>query len=230
MIGSQFTDENIHEHSRYWPFSIKEGENQRIEIVLENASVGPEISPEGVSAEVLKELKRQAEKQSGFPVKKGVITVPAYFNQAQKKATEQACHIAGIECVRLMTEPNAAAYSGGLMNESELDGKNVMVFDWGGGTFDVTIVVPEGGMIDVMGTSGDMALGGRDIDIKLMEFILESFLESSGQDLRDDKETHKILTLECERAKKALTDNEEYTISVPNLAPGHDLDFSLTRD
>ena len=81
-----------------------------------------------------------------------------------------------------------------------------------------------------MGTSGDIALGGRDIDTKLMEFILEFFLESTGQDLRDDKETHKILTLECERAKKALTDNEEYTISVPNLAPGHDLDFSLTRD
>lgn len=214
MIGSLFTDENIHEHKKYWPFKIKEGEQQRIEIMLENASVGPEISPEGVSAEVLKELKLQAEKISGLPVKKGVITVPAYFNQAQKKATEQACQIAGIELERLISEPNAAAYSGGLMRESELDGKNVMVFDFGGGTFDVTIVVPEAGMIDVMGTSGDMALGGRDIDLKLMEFILEHFRTETGQDLQDDKETQKILTLECERAKKALTDAEEFMIEV----------------
>ena len=130
----------------------------------------------------------------------------------------------------MMSEPNAAAFSGGLMRESELEGKNVMVFDLGGGTFDVTIVVPEGGMIDVMGTSGDMALGGRDIDIKLTEFILEHFLEATGQDLQDDKETQKILTLECERAKKALSDVEEFTIEVKNLAPGHDLNFLLTRE
>ena len=82
MIGSHFHDENIQEHKKFWPFKIKEGEHQRIQIMLENASVGPEISPEGVSAEVLKELKLQAEKQSGLPVSKGVITVPAYFNQA----------------------------------------------------------------------------------------------------------------------------------------------------
>ena len=101
------------------------------------------------------------------------------------------------------------------MRSSDLDGENVLVFDYGGGTFDVTVVVPENGMIDVMGTSGDMSLGGRDIDIKLMEYLLDEFLNQTGVDLKDDLETTKIMTLECERAKKALSKDEETQIFVP---------------
>ena len=170
MIGKTRQDEDVQEYVKKWPFTVVEGRRKNCEIAI--PSLG-NFRVEEVSSHVLAYLKKIAERKVGSAVKKAVITVPAYFNNSQKEATEQAARIAGLEVLRLINEPTAAAMAAGLHKID--DEKNVLVFDFGGGTFDISILCVSEGVLDVQATRGDMNLGGRDIDEKLVDYCKEQF-------------------------------------------------------
>ncbi|HDH63369.1 MAG TPA: molecular chaperone DnaK, partial [Firmicutes bacterium] len=174
---------------------------------------GKEYTPEQISAFILQKIKRDAEAFLGEKVEKAVITVPAYFNDNQRQATKNAGKIAGLEVVRLINEPTAAAFAYGL-NKSEEELK-ILVFDFGGGTLDVTIMDFGEGVFQVISTAGDTKLGGRDMDEALMNYVIEQFKKDTGVDLREDKQALPRLREAVEKAKIELSSVLETEINLP---------------
>ena len=179
IIGRSFNDEKVTQYKDKWAFKVVKGKKERSEIKL--VGLPRSISIEEVSAHVLKAMKRVAEVRCNRSITKAVVTVPAYFNETQRKATKDAATIAGLDCIRMINEPTAAAMATGFHLSD--DEKNVLVFDWGGGTFDVSVLQISDGCIEVLATKGDMDLGGRDIDELLVDLCVEKFLEQTGIDL-----------------------------------------------
>src|SRR3989339_305033 len=174
----------------------KMGTSEKIEID------GKEYTPEEISAMILQKIKRDAEAYLGQPVKNAVITVPAYFNDAQRQATKNAGEIAGLNVLRIINEPTAAALAYGL-DKQEKD-HTILVFDFGGGTFDVSILELGDGVFEVKSTSGDNHLGGDDIDQLIMDYLIDKFRKSTGIDLREDKVALQRLKESAEKAKIEL--------------------------
>ena len=174
-----------------------------------------ELSPQEISAEILKKLKEDAEHHFGEEIKKVVITVPAYFNDNQRQATKDAGKIAGLDVVRIINEPTAAALAYGLNEEKE---QKILVYDLGGGTFDVSILEIGGGVFEVVSTSGNNALGGDDFDNKLLEMIVKQYKEDNGVDLSDDKMATQKLREEVEKAKKELSEREKVELNIPFIS------------
>jgi len=192
---------------------------------------GKTYTPEQISAFILQKIKKDAEAFLGEPVSKAVITVPAYFNDAQRQATKDAGAIAGLEVVRLINEPTAAAFAYGLDKANQE--LKIMVFDFGGGTLDVTIMDFGHGVFQVVSTSGDTQLGGRDMDKVLMDYVLEEFQRESGIDLRNDRMAMIRVNEAVEKAKIELSSVLETDISLPFIAmkdgqPVH-LQMKVTR-
>lgn len=192
---------------------------------------GKEYTPQEISAKILQYLKSYAESYLGEKVTKAVITVPAYFNDAQRQATKDAGRIAGLEVERIINEPTAAAFAYGV-DKTEED-KTVMVFDLGGGTFDVSILELGGGVFEVVATSGDNHLGGDDFDNAIVDYIVEEFKKTNGIDLRNDKMAMQRIKEESEKAKKDLSTATSTHISMPFISanengPVH-IDMDLTR-
>ena len=154
---------------------------------------------------ILQDLKKTAENFLGQPVKKAVVTVPAYFNDEQRQATKDAAKIAGLDVLRLLNEPTAAAVAYGLNSNQETQEKNVIVFDLGGGTFDVSLLTIDQGVFEVLATNGDTHLGGEDFDQRIMDHFLKVFKQKSGFDARGDKTALAKLRKEAERAKRQLS-------------------------
>lgn len=184
------------------------------------------ISPEEVSAMVLQKMKQIAEKYLGEEVKHAVVTVPAYFNDQQRQATSDAGRIAGLEVLRIVNEPTAASMAYGLYKEKE---HNILVFDLGGGTFDVSLLTIDNGVFEVIATSGDTHLGGEDFDLRVVEHFSKLVKERQGKDVRDNKRAFQRLKAEVEKAKRTLSHETETIIEIESFIDGVDLSEKLTR-
>ncbi len=211
------------------PYKVVSGKNERVEILI--PSLQKRFTPEEISAKILEYLKSAAEDFLREPVKKAVITVPAYFNDAQRQATKDAGIIAGLEVLRVLPEPTAAALAYGL-DKTNKDIK-IAVFDLGGGTFDISILELNHGVFEVKSINGDTHLGGDDFDQRIIQWLLDEFKTETGIDLSNDKNALQRLKEAAEKAKKELSTMMETTISLPFIAsdaagPKH-LERNLTR-
>jgi len=185
-----------------------------------------QLMPEEVSSMVLTKMKETAENYLGKEVKHAVITVPAYFNDAQRQATKDAGTIAGLEVLRIINEPTAAAIAYGLDKKTE---KNILVYDLGGGTFDVSLLTIDNGVFEVVATNGDTHLGGEDFDQRVMEHFIKVFNKKTGKDMSKDKRSLQKLRKEVEKTKRALSSTHQARLEIEALFDGEDFSESLTR-
>ena len=226
MIGRKLADAQVQQSIKLWPFQVTEHRGN-CAIQLDKGQV---LMPEEVSAYVLAKMKHTAEDYLGV-VKRAVVTVPAYFNDAQRQATIDACTIAGLKVERIINEPTAAALAYGLeRNAGESKAQTLLVYDLGGGTLDVTIMIVEGGVFEVKSTSGDTHLGGQDFDNNLVQYFLHQVEESCGADISSNPKAMKKLRDACQTLKHNLSHSDSATIEVDELVNGEDFDSSLTRD
>ncbi|MBA2664552.1 MAG: molecular chaperone DnaK [Bradymonadaceae bacterium] len=229
LIGRRFDAEDVQKSRETAPYEIVEGPNGDAWIRVR----GREYSPAEISSIVLREMKNIAEDYLGEPVEDAIITVPAYFNDAQRQATKDAGRIAGLNVLRIVNEPTAAALAYGLANLDK-DNIKVAVYDLGGGTFDISILELADGVFSVLSTAGDTFLGGEDFDNVIINWLADSFREENGVDLRENKMTLQRLKEESERAKCELSSAQVTEISLPFIhvhdgTPLH-LEASLSRE
>ena len=211
LIGRTFDDPVVAKDKGLSPFEIVKGPGGDAWV----KSHGKDYSPQQISAFILMRLKEAAEASLGEKVEKAVITVPAYFNDAQRQATKDAGKIAGLEVLRIINEPTAAALAYGL---DKNDGKKIAVYDLGGGTFDVSILEIGDGVFEVKATNGDTFLGGEDFDNRVVDYLADEFKKESGVDLRKDKLALQRLKEEAEKAKKELSSTAQYEVNLPFIS------------
>jgi molecular chaperone DnaK len=211
LIGRQMTDPMVEKDKGMVPYDIVKGPNGDAWVRAHDK----DYSPQQVSAFILQKMKEAAEQHLGEKVEKAVITVPAYFNDAQRQATKDAGKIAGLEVLRIINEPTAAALAYGLEKN---DGKKIAVYDLGGGTFDVSVLEIGDGVFEVKSTNGDTFLGGEDFDMRIVDFLAEEFKKETGTDLRKDKLALQRLKEEGEKAKKELSFTTQYEINLPFIS------------
>ena len=226
LIGRQFEDPMVTKDKGMVPYDIVKGPTGDAWV----RAHGKDYSPQQISAFILQKMKEAAEAQLGEKVEKAVITVPAYFNDAQRQATKDAGKIAGLEVLRIINEPTAAALAYGL---DKNDGKKIAVYDLGGGTFDVSILEIGDGVFEVKATNGDTFLGGEDFDLRIVDYLADEFKRESSVDLRKDKLALQRLKEEAEKAKKELSSVPQYDVNLPFISmnasgPLH-LNIKLTR-
>jgi len=229
LIGRKFDDPIVQKDKELWPFRLeKDFESDRPQYVVEYKNETKRFYPEQISAMVLEKLKSSAEDYLAGPVTKAIITVPAYFNDSQRQATKDAGKIAGLNVERVMNEPTAAAIAYGL--ETDCQGpKNILVFDFGGGTLDISVLKIEKSKYKVLSVSGDTHLGGEDIDNVISDYLINEFLDKTGTDLKSNKKALRRLKIAAEKAKRELSFSQEATIDVDALADGEDLNMTITR-
>jgi molecular chaperone DnaK len=211
LIGRNAADPVVEKDKKMVPYDIVKGPNGDAWVRAQNK----DYSPQQVSAFILQKMKEAAEQHLGEKVEKAVITVPAYFNDAQRQATKDAGKIAGLEVLRIINEPTAAALAYGLEKN---DGKKIAVYDLGGGTFDVSILEIGDGVFEVKSTNGDTFLGGEDFDLRIVDFLAEEFKKENGVDLRKDKLALQRLKEEGEKAKKELSFTTQYEVNLPFIS------------
>ncbi len=226
LIGRTYTDPMVQKDKGMVPYEISKGPNGDAWVKAN----GKDYSPQQVSAFILQKMKESAEAYLGETVTQAVITVPAYFNDAQRQATKDAGKIAGLEVLRIINEPTAAALAYGLEKN---EGKKIAVYDLGGGTFDVSILEIGDGVFEVKSTNGDTFLGGEDFDLRIVEYLADEFKKENGVDLRSDKLALQRLKEEAEKAKKELSTTAQYDLNLPFISmnasgPLH-LNLKLTR-
>ena len=225
LIGRKFDDPIVQRDMKLWPFKVVDDGQNRPQIILDD---GKKYYAEEISAMVLGKLKQMAESYLGQEVKDAVVTVPAYFNDAQRQATKDAGRIAGLNVLRLLAEPTSACIAYGL-NSTTSGSKNVVIFDLGGGTFDVSLLQVEDGIFEVRATSGDTHLGGQDFDNRVVEWAMEEFKRKSKIDVRGNSKAIARLRLVAERVKKTLSTASQASLEVDSLAEGVDFQVTLTR-
>jgi molecular chaperone DnaK len=211
LIGRNYNDPLVEKDKGMVPYDIVKGPTGDAWVKAQ----GKDYSPQQVSAFILQKMKEAAEQHLGEKVDKAVITVPAYFNDAQRQATKDAGKIAGLEVLRIINEPTAAALAYGL---DKNDGKKIVVYDLGGGTFDVSVLEIGDGVFEVKATNGDTFLGGEDFDLRVVEFLAEDFRKETGVDLRKDKLALQRLKEEGEKAKKELSFTTQYEVNLPFIS------------
>ena len=211
LIGRNFTDPVVAKDKGMVPYDIVKGPNGDAWVRAHDK----DYSPSQVSAFILQKMKEAAEAHLGEKVEKAVITVPAYFNDAQRQATKDAGKIAGLEVLRIINEPTAAALAYGL---DKNDGKKIAVYDLGGGTFDISILEIGDGVFEVKATNGDTFLGGEDFDLRIVDYLADEFKKESSIDLRKDKLALQRLKEEAEKAKKELSFTPQYEVNLPFIS------------
>ncbi|NZD61121.1 molecular chaperone DnaK [Rhizobium sp. WYCCWR 11290] len=226
LIGRRYEDPTVEKDKHLVPFSIVKGDNGDAWVEAN----GKGYSPAQISAMILQKMKETAESYLGEKVEKAVITVPAYFNDAQRQATKDAGRIAGLEVLRIINEPTAAALAYGL---DKKEGKTIAVYDLGGGTFDISILEIGDGVFEVKSTNGDTFLGGEDFDMRLVEYLVAEFKRDNGIDLKNDKLALQRLKEAAEKAKIELSSSQQTEINLPFITadasgPKH-LTLKLTR-
>lgn len=228
LIGRKFDDPKIQQDLKHWPFKVvNDGGKPKIQVEYKGKSI--RFAPEEISSMVLIKMKEIAEAYLGRPVSKAVITVPAYFNDSQRQATKDAGTIAGLNVLRIINEPTAAALAYGL--DKDLKGeRNVLIFDLGGGTFDVSILtIDEGSLFEVKATAGDTHLGGEDFDSRLVNFLADEFKRKHKKDLKSNPKSLRRLRIATERAKRTLSSSTEATIEIDALFEGIDFFSRVSR-
>jgi len=226
MIGREWTDSAVQHDIKYFPFKVVEKQSKP-HVQLTTQEGDKIFAAEEISAMVLVKMKETAEAYLGKKVTHAVVTVPAYFNDAQRQATKDAGAIAGLTVMRIINEPTAAAIAYG-MDKKEGE-KNVLVFDLGGGTFDVSLLTIDNGVFEVISTNGDTHLGGEDFDQRVMEHFIKLYKKKKGKDLRKDNRAVQKLRREVEKAKRALSSAHQVRIEVESLFEGEDFTETLTR-
>ncbi|KAG5894145.1 hypothetical protein JTB14_024933 [Gonioctena quinquepunctata] len=228
LIGRKFDDPKIQQDIKHWPFKVV-SDCGKPKIQVEYKGERKTFAPEEISSMVLTKMKETAEAYLGTPIKDAVITVPAYFNDSQRQATKDAGAIAGLNVLRIINEPTAAALAYGL--DKNLKGeKNVLIFDLGGGTFDVSILtIDEGSLFEVRATAGDTHLGGEDFDNRLVNHLAEEFKRKFRKDLQSNPRALRRLRTAAERAKRTLSSSTEATIEIDALFEGLDFYTKISR-
>jgi len=226
LIGREFKDSSVQHDLKYFPFKVVEKQTKP-HVQVETSQGQKTFAAEEISAMVLSKMKETAEAYLGKKVTHAVVTVPAYFNDAQRQATKDAGVISGMQVMRIINEPTAAAIAYG-MDKKEGE-KNVLVFDLGGGTFDVSLLTIDNGVFEVVATNGDTHLGGEDFDQRVMEHFIKLYKKKKGKDLRKDNRAVQKLRREVEKAKRALSSAHQVRIEVESMFDGEDFSESLTR-
>ncbi|CAO1616931.1 unnamed protein product [Parajaminaea phylloscopi] len=227
LIGRRFDDPDVKKDMLSWPFKVIDRDGSPA-IEVEYLNETKQFSPQEISAMVLTKMKEIAEAKIGKEVKKAVVTVPAYFNDSQRLATKDAGAIAGLEVLRIINEPTAAAIAYGLDSKSSTE-KNVLIFDLGGGTFDVSLLNITGGVFAVKATAGDTHLGGEDFDAALLDHFKKEFERKNKLDISGDPRATRRLRSACERAKRTLSSVTQTTVEVDSLFQGVDFSANITR-
>ncbi|KAJ8447835.1 hypothetical protein Cgig2_015198 [Carnegiea gigantea] len=227
LIGRKFDDPEVQRDIKMVPYKIvnKEGKPY-IQVKVKDGEVKV-FSPEEISAMILQKMKETAESYLGKKIKHAVITVPAYFNDAQRQATKDAGTIAGLNVARIINEPTAAAIAYGL--DKKGGEMNILVYDLGGGTFDVSILTIDNGVFEVLSTSGDTHLGGEDFDHRIMDYFIKLIKKKYNKDISKDNRALGKLRRECERAKRALSSQHQVRVEIESLIDGVDFSEPLTR-
>ncbi|PFX32589.1 Heat shock protein 70 B2 [Stylophora pistillata] len=228
LIGRKFNDPLVQSDRKNWPFEVvNEGGKPKVRVQYKGS--GKNFTPEEISAMVLTKMKEVAEAYLGQTIKDAVVTVPAYFNDSQRQATKDAGTIAGLNVIRIINEPTAAALAYGL--EKNLIGeKNVLIFDLGGGTFDVSVLtIDEGSFFQVLSTAGNTHLGGEDFDNRMVDYFVSDFKQKHKKDLKTNPKSLRRLKTACERAKKTLSSNSQANVEIDSLFEGIDFYSRITR-
>mmetsp|Transcript_3853 Transcript_3853/g.3644 ORF Transcript_3853/g.3644 Transcript_3853/m.3644 type:complete len:652 (+) Transcript_3853:26-1981(+) len=228
LIGRKFDEPVVQNDMRLWPFRVICGQDSRPQIVVNFKGQEKRFYAEEISAMVLTKMKETAESYLGKTVKNAVITVPAYFNDSQRQATKDAGMIAGFDVKRIINEPTAAAIAYGLdrMHKGET---NVLIFDLGGGTFDVSLLTIEEGVFEVKATSGNTHLGGEDFDNRMVDYCVADFKRKTGIDIKNNNRALRRLRTACERAKRTLSSATQASIEIDALAESNDYFTTMTR-
>jgi len=226
LIGREFTDKAVQSDMKYFPFAVVDKQDKP-HVKVATSQGEKTFAAEEISAMVLSKMKETAEAYLGKEVTHAVVTVPAYFNDAQRQATKDAGVIAGLNVMRIINEPTAAAIAYG-MDKKEGE-KNVLVFDLGGGTFDVSLLTIDNGVFEVVATNGDTHLGGEDFDQRVMDHFIKLYKKKKGKDLRKDVRAVQKLRREVEKAKRALSAAHQVRVEVESLIDGEDFSETLTR-
>jgi len=227
LIGRKFEDTCVQSDMKHWPFEvISDGGKPKLQVDYKGETKS--FFPEEVSSMVLTKMKETAEAYLGKTVTDAVVTVPAYFNDSQRQATKDAGTIAGLNVLRIINEPTAAAIAYGLDKKGKGE-RNVLIFDLGGGTFDVSILTIEDGIFEVKSTAGDTHLGGEDFDNRMVNHFTEEFKRKYKKDLKSNKRALRRLRTACERAKRTLSSSTQASIEIDSLFDGIDFYTSITR-
>ncbi|XP_027173661.1 heat shock 70 kDa protein-like [Coffea eugenioides] len=230
LIGRRYSDPSVQDDMKLWPFRVVPGPGDKPLIVVTYKGEEKRFAPEEISSMVLTKMREIAESFLGHKVNNAVITVPAYFNDSQRQATKDAGSIAGFNVMRIINEPTAAAIAYGLDKKHQKRGEqNVLVFDLGGGTFDVSLLTIEEGIFEVKATAGDTHLGGEDFDNRLVNHFVSEFRRKHKKDISGNARALRRLRTACERAKRTLSSTTQTTIEVDSLYEGIDFYATITR-
>merc|ERR1712136_59583 len=229
LIGRKFDDSSVQTDMKHWPFKVT-NHSTKPKIEVEYKSESKTFTPEEISSMVLLKMKETAEAYLGHDVKDAVVTVPAYFNDSQRQATKDAGVISGMNVLRIINEPTAAAIAYGL-DKKKGEGKevNVLIFDLGGGTFDVSILTIEDGIFEVKSTAGDTHLGGEDFDNRLVDHFVNEFKRKHKKDISQNKRSLRRLRTACERAKRTLSTSATANLEIDALYEGIDFYTNISR-
>ena len=228
LIGRKFDEQTVQSDIKHFPFDVVcDSQNQPvIKVMYKNEE--KKFKPEEISSMILVKMKEIAESYIGTEINDAVITVPAYFNDSQRQSTKDAGKIAGMNVLRIINEPTAAAIAYGLDKKGG-DEQNILVFDCGGGTFDCSILSIEDGVFEVKATAGDTHLGGEDFDNRMVDYFVQEFKRKSKKDLTESKRAMRRLKTACERAKRQLSSSSQAYLEIDSLYEGLDLNTTLTR-
>jgi len=230
LIGRKFDDPSVQADMKHWAFEVLSGPGNKPLIQVTFKGETKTFSPEEISAMVLTKMKETAETFIGKSIEKAVITVPAYFNDSQRQATKDAGTISGLEVMRIINEPTAAAVAYGMGVKEQAKGeRNVLIFDLGGGTFDVSLLTIEEGIFEVKATAGDTHLGGEDFDNRMVDHFVQEFKRKNKKDISDNARALRRLRTACERAKRTLSTTASTNIEIDSLYEGVDFHTTLTR-
>jgi len=227
LIGRNFSDKSVQSDRKLVPFEIVSDANKPMVQITTSSGGTKKFAPEEVSAMILGKMKAVAETFLGKDIHNAVVTVPAYVNDAQRQATKDAGTIAGLKVERIINEPTAAAIAYGM--DKTGGESNVLVFDLGGGTFDVTLLTIDNGVFEVLATNGDTHLGGEDFDQRVMQYFIKMMKKKSSTDISADKKALQKLRKEVERVKRALSSQQQARLEIEDLAEGFDFSETLTR-
>ena len=231
MLASRLTHADCNFHHQHWPFTVVAAPDGKPNIVVSYKGETKKFSAEEISSMVLVKMREISETFLGHSVKSAVVTVPAYFNDSQRQATKDAGVIAGLNVLRIINEPTAAAIAYGLDRKAggERRERNVLIFDLGGGTFDVSLLTIEEGIFEVKATAGDTHLGGEDLDNRMVTHFVAEFKRKHKKDITDNPRALRRLRTACERAKRTLSTTAQTTIEIDSLYEGIDFNTSITR-